>query len=104
MTEPDDIDVEPTAVTITWDDGHVTRLGAEVLRASCPCAECRDLRERGGVPRAQGVTAAGAELVGAWGLNLLWSDGHHTGIYSWPLLRAWCECAQCEQANPSSQP
>ena len=32
-----------------------------------------------------------AELVGAWGLSIRWSDGHSTGIYSWELLRdAWC--------------
>ena len=30
-----------------------------------------------------------AELVGAWGLSMRWSDGHDTGIYSWAALRDW---------------
>ena len=31
------------------------------------------------------VTIEDAELVGAWGLSIRWSDGHSTGIYSWEL-------------------
>jgi DUF971 family protein len=41
-------------------------------------------------PGADGsIRAIGAELVGAWGIGITWSDGHTTGIYSWSLLRAW---------------
>jgi DUF971 family protein len=28
-------------------------------------------------------------------LNIEWSDGHHTGIYPWDLLRSLCPCPQC---------
>jgi DUF971 family protein len=37
------------------------------------------------------VTIEDAELVGAWGMSIRWSDGHSTGIYSWDALRRWCE-------------
>ncbi len=28
-----------------------------------------------------------AELVGAYGLKIVWNDGHDTGIYDFALLR-----------------
>jgi DUF971 family protein len=88
------------SVTLTWPDGHVSRFGLEELRIACPCAFCRSLRERGAPswPRpgaSRELRAEGAELVGNWGLQLRWSDGHETGIYPWSLLRAWCPCPQC---------
>ena len=65
-----------------------------MVRAGCPCVECRHLRD-GDLPvwpkrgHAEAISADGAELVGNWGLNIRWSDGHHTGIYPWTLLREW---------------
>ena len=32
-----------------------------------------------------------AELVGAWGIQIHWNDGHETGIYAWSMLRVWRE-------------
>jgi DUF971 family protein len=98
---PETVEVDRArSVTLTWLDGHVSRFGLEQLRTACPCAFCRSLRERGapswprpGTP--QELRAEGAELVGNWGLQLRWSDGHETGIYPWSLLRAWCPCSQC---------
>jgi DUF971 family protein len=92
-----DIQVErERAVTLTFDDGVVCELGLEELRVSCPCASCRSFRDRGepswprpGSPATLAITDA--ELVGAWGLRLSWSDGHATGIYPWDALHAWCE-------------
>ena len=93
--EPVDVEVEgPRGLTIRWDDGHLSHFEADVLRASCPCAECRNLRDRD-LPvwpkpgHAAAISADGAELVGNWGLNIRWSDGHHTGISPWTLLREW---------------
>ena len=54
----------------------------------------RVLREQGldawptpGAP--QPLRAESAELVGAWGMQIRWNDGHDTGIYAWSMLRAW---------------
>jgi DUF971 family protein len=33
------------------------------------------------------VIALGAELVGNYALRIRFSDGHHTGIYSWEYLK-----------------
>ncbi|MDQ6728626.1 MAG: DUF971 domain-containing protein [Actinomycetota bacterium] len=102
--DPATIDVDrAVAVTITWEDGHVSRFDLENLRVSCPCAECRGLRELGedawprpGAPAA--LEVATAAQVGNWGLNLHWNDGHTTGIYTWEVLRAWCPCPSCTSA------
>jgi len=91
-----DIDIDRRrSVRLTFDDGAVCELGLEELRGICPCATCRSQRERGEVswPRPGQTTelwVEDAELVGAWGLSIRWSDGHSTGIYSWELLHAWC--------------
>ena len=98
---PEAVDVDRArSVTLTWSDGHVSEFGLEQLRRNCPCALCRNFRDRGRpawspLGAAGELRAEGAELVGNWGLQLRWSDGHETGIYTWSLLRAWCRCPQC---------
>jgi DUF971 family protein len=88
-------------VALTWEDGHASRFALEELRLSCPCAQCRELRQAGqdvwpgpGAPAALRIESA--ELVGNWGLHVDWNDGHGTGIYTWETLRSWCGCDECE--------
>jgi DUF971 family protein len=100
VSAPDDIAIErDSAVIVTWDDGHQSRLPLVRLRERCPCARCDALRRTGdpvwsGKPRR--LRVAGAELVGGWGLGLAWSDGHATGVYAWSLLRSLCPCPDCD--------
>ena len=35
------------------------------------------------------------DLVGNYALNLFWTDGHDTGIYSFRKLRELCPCKGC---------
>lgn len=94
---PSDIDIQrDQAVVITFEDGVVCEFPVEALRAGCPCATCRGMRERGDVvwPRPGTnpvISVRDAELSGAWGLSIDWSDGHSTGIYAWSVLRRWWE-------------
>lgn len=81
-------------VTVTFADGAVCRFPIDTLRANCPCASCRSLRERGEPAwprpgRSTSLSVIHAALVGAWGLSLTWNDGHDTGIYAWQSLRRW---------------
>ncbi|MPZ88930.1 MAG: DUF971 domain-containing protein [Nitriliruptorales bacterium] len=97
--EPVRVDVDrDDAITTTWGDGHTTRVDLALLRERCPCAQCQALRDAGEAVwsgDAQSLRVTGAELVGAWGLGLAWSDGHATGVYEWGLLRSWCACPDC---------
>lgn len=104
-TNPVAIDVErDSGVTVTWEDGHISRFGLEDLRTNCPCARCNAMRQQGepawptpGAPSTLRIESA--QQVGNWGLNLHWNDGHTTGIYTWEVLRAWCLCDECETAR-----
>ena len=97
VAEVTDIDIDrQRSVRLTFDDGFGCELPLDALRQACPCATCRSYRDRGeaawprpGQPAT--VTIEDAELAGAWGLSIRWSDGHSTGIYSWDALRSWCE-------------
>ncbi|MCU1345424.1 MAG: hypothetical protein JWL70_1690 [Acidimicrobiia bacterium] len=81
-----------TSLTITYDDGHQCSFPLPELRQICPCATCRGIRDAGGeVVLIDALAISDAELVGAWGISLTWSDGHNTGIYPWDALRRWCD-------------
>ncbi|MGJ8634069.1 MAG: DUF971 domain-containing protein [Luteolibacter sp.] len=60
-----------------------------MLRRACPCAQCQGEPDAmGRVMRPLVEHGAGAfvlkrfEMVGGYGLQLFWADGHGTGIYS----------------------
>ena len=36
--------------------------------------------------------------VGHYAIQPEWSDGHHTGLYTWAYLRGLCPCAECRAA------
>lgn len=81
-------------IAIAWSDGTESYLPAENLRRACPCASC------GGEPDVLGhvirpqVTynrgsfeLTGWEIVGGYGFQPRWGDGHRSGIYPFPFLR-----------------
>jgi DUF971 family protein len=35
------------------------------------------------------------EPVGRYGIQIQWSDGHGTGIYTFEVLGSLCACADC---------
>jgi DUF971 family protein len=43
------------------------------------------------------VTAKGAHPVGHYAIQLDFSDGHSTGIFSFDHLREICPCPACQQ-------
>jgi DUF971 family protein len=101
-TEPSEIAVRDAArtLTITWGDGHISRYPFWFLRGFCPCAVCQG--HGGGlqfVGEAEGVgpDLATIDDVGHYAMNLTWSDGHKTGIYTLDALRNLCPCAVCRQ-------
>lgn len=78
-------------VKITWQDGHESLYPARELRLACPCAACVD--EMTGQVRviatsvAQNVHPVKIDLIGRYAISIQWSDGHHTGIYTFEYLR-----------------
>lgn len=94
-------------IEIDWDQaGHQALFGARPLRLACPCAAC--VEEMSGRPILDPATVPGdvrplaVHLVGAYGIRVQWSDGHHTGIFTFERLRASCPCAACTRARQAS--
>jgi DUF971 family protein len=95
-------------VEITWSDGHTSRYDFPYLRDHCPCALCND--ERSKKDQLVGSTAAGAgalpmfkprvkaksaTAVGNYAVQIEFTDGHSTGIFSFEHLREICPCDAC---------
>ena len=83
---------DPARVVIEWADGHSTVFSAAQLRRLCPCAQCiheltgRPLLDPSTVP--EDMTQRDVRLVGNYAIAVQFSDGHDTGIYTFPRLRA----------------
>lgn len=93
-------------LTINWDDGHTSIYPFALLRAACPCAECRGGHENmHSTPDPDVFSVAledtpatrlrNLEAVGSYAIAIEWEDGHHFGIYNWNYLRALCPCPIC---------
>jgi len=96
-------------VEIIWSDGHASRYNFPYLRDHCPCATCNDERAKKDQAKAKHgsgavlpmfkprVTAKAAAAVGNYAIQIEFSDGHATGIYSFEHLRELCPCEACGQ-------
>jgi DUF971 family protein len=91
---PTNLQVIGDELAVAWSDGQESYLKLETLRKCCPCAGC------GGEPDVLGnvvrpeVTHTEAsfrlrrhQMVGGYGWQPAWEDGHGTGIYSFDYLR-----------------
>lgn len=76
------------ALEISFADGKTFRLPCEFLRVYSPSAEVRGHGPGQEVLQAgkKDVTITAVEPVGQYAVQLRFSDGHDTGIYSWDLL------------------
>ena len=91
-------------LTVQWQDGRTCVYPVSLLRARCPCAQCktqqaeRSAPKPGGLPKltvlpgdhSAALAAVSAELVGNYALKIEWSDRHGSGIYSFRYLRELC--------------
>lgn len=95
--EPDVIDVvvdrPASLLRLEFDDQVTGSVALVELRMHCPCATCRAARQQGREPWSSATgrppEVRDAQLVGAWGLGIVWDDGHATGIYPFSALHAW---------------
>jgi DUF971 family protein len=76
------------ALEVTFADVRVFRLPCEFLRVHSPSAEVRGHGPGQEVLQTgkQSVNITAVEPVGAYGVRLVFSDGHDTGLYSWEYL------------------
>jgi DUF971 family protein len=96
-------------VDIVWADGHRSHYEFALLREMCPCAMCNDERAKKQdapeplsdpskdlFPMFKPKPRAGAaKAIGNYALQIDFTDGHTTGIYSFEYLRTICPCEEC---------
>ena len=92
-------------LVIQWSDGHRGVYAWQHLRDQCPCAGCRDERQK---PPDPFRILSAAELaprpplapvsmapVGRYAYKITWNDGHDAGIFTLEHLRQLCQCPAC---------
>jgi DUF971 family protein len=76
---------------VTWPDAQVDRFPYVFLRSECPCATCRDEWTGERILRAESIRSdlklEGMEPIGTYAVQLVWSDGHSSGLFTWETLR-----------------
>jgi DUF971 family protein len=110
---PIDIRREGESIVIQWDNGTQDHWTPFQLRSECPCATCREKRsgeeekkiaqgekKRPMLPvlsaaEAQPLRIVSMRPVGNYGYNVSFSDGHHSGIFTFDRL------ARCLTKNSS---
>ena len=75
-------------LTIEWTDGQAQRLSNRLLRGSCKCTECEAARCQGRLAAPAAVWIEQINLIGSYGVQLVFSDGHERGIFPWAYLRS----------------
>jgi len=94
---PEHLDLKrDEALTVRWSDGVVSVYPVAYLRRMSPSADAVQTREElrqnplsvlssssGSGP----LRAERLEPVGRYAVRLVFSDGHHTGLYTWSYLR-----------------
>ena len=111
MNDPEHIAISKSkGIQIDWTDGHHSAYGLVYLRQQCPCASCTGAH--GTAPQIYqpempdpanpfqmfkpSLKMNSAEAVGSYAIQINWSDGHNSGIYSFDHLRKICPCAACK--------
>ena len=98
-------DRDAQALTVEWADGHVSVYSYEGLRRACPCAECRGGHGAMSEPvdpvvfHLPGLMSYDIEELrpaGHYALQIVWDDGHASGLWRWDALRGLCPCAVCQ--------
>ena len=87
-------------LAIEWSDGRTGGVTWRKLRQSCPCATCREEKEKPPDPfhiLSERELAAGEPEpvamapVGYYAYKITWNDGHDSGIFTIENLRELCD-------------
>jgi DUF971 family protein len=76
-------------LTVSFDDGSVYRLGAEMLRVLSPSAEVQGHGpgQKVTVPGKRNVAIRSMVATGNYAVRIVFDDGHDSGIYTWKYLK-----------------
>ena len=85
-------------LVIDWSDGVQTACTWRQLRDACPCASCREERDKPVDPfrilktnELQPLAPVAVTPVGRYAYKITWNDGHDAGIFTIENLRELCD-------------
>ncbi len=82
-------------LVIKWNDNTLSKINLKYLRDECPCATCKGetILLKTYYPTKPKITTGemykikNIKTVGGYAIQISWTDGHDTGIYSWDYLK-----------------
>ncbi len=91
---PTQIKKTKDSLFIKWNNDKSSEISLQKLRDECPCVNCKgeSVMFESYIPIKSPFKAAGfyeikkIEQVGNYAIQIIWKDGHSTGIYSWDVL------------------
>lgn len=88
---------EGDQLIIEWNDGARGAITWKQLREACPCAGCKEEREKPPDPfrilkpnELMPLAPVSMPRVGRYAYKVVWNDGHDTGIFTLEHLRQLC--------------
>ena len=93
--QPVDMQVVGRELAVKWSDGGEDFVPLKTLRRFCPCAACLGEKDIFGKtyraperPYGAGAFAVARVLpVGGYATQIVWGDGHNTGLYTWEWIK-----------------
>lgn len=81
---------------IEWNTGIVHSFRLSHVQRACPCAKCRDAKNKGHVcDVTEDVSALLIRSVGRYGIRIQFTSGCSSGIYSFDALYQLAEEHTC---------
>ena len=95
--------IEKNKLFFKWDNDTESYIDLKYLRDECPCASCKGetvllktyIPAKPANPAPENYIVKSIQQVGGYAIQILWGDGHNTGIYTWDYLKQLSE----DQAN-----
>ena len=88
---PVEIGFDDHHVLMKWKNGHQSKFNSRKLRFLCPCASCVSEVTGKRMIKLEDVSEhlhpTGFRPMGRYGVQISWSDGHATGIYTFNYLK-----------------
>jgi tRNA 2-thiouridine synthesizing protein E len=87
---------------VAFDDGEVARLWAELLRVESPSAEVQGHSPSQKTIVTGNVAIVGVEPIGNYAIQIVFDEGHDTGLFSWDHLRGLAQSRQGAPFGPQT--
>ena len=88
-------------LNVSFDDGTVTSITAELLRVESPSAEVQGhgVGQKTTPAGKRNVMISRIDPVGNYAVRLAFSDGHDTGLFTWDILHDYGQRHDSLMAN-----